>query len=78
MCNYNDTPLVAGKGFIVGPDYHQLVLEKLNRNITPEVKKCARITLITKKPFLEIENEKVATFVYPPGYCENKNAIRLI
>ena len=77
-CNYNDEALVSSKGLIVGPDYHQFVLESLNIKADFAIKECARITLITRKPFLAIESEKVATYVYPPNYCGNKNAIRLI
>ena len=77
-CNYNDEPLLSTKGLIVGPDYHEFVLEQLKIKVEPEIKQCARITLVTIKPFLSIENDKVATFVYPPGHCGNTNAIRLI
>ena len=63
---FNKTPLGCSKGLIVGPDYHNFMLKRLN--ITPEfqTKKCVRATLITRKAFLNQVEEKVATFVYPP------------
>ena len=70
MIKFNDTPVNASKGLIVGPDYHDFLLKNLG--IVPEtkVKKCIRATLITTKSFLGLENEKVATFVYPPDTFE--------
>lgn len=64
---FNDTPLQASKGLIVGPDYHDCVLKALNVVPETKVKKCIRATLITRKSFMGLEDQKVATFVYPPG-----------
>ena len=63
---YNNTPLKSSKGLIVGPDYTSYVLNRLEIEPQVEVKKCVRATLITRKCFLDLEDEKVATFVYPP------------
>jgi hypothetical protein len=51
---------------IIGPDYHRYVLRKLEIEPEVEVKKCVRATLMTRKCFLGLEDEKVATFVFPP------------
>lgn len=38
-CNYNDEALVSSKGLIVGPDYHQFVLDNLDIKLeSPSVK----------------------------------------
>lgn len=56
-CNYNDEAIISSKGLIVGPDYHQFVLDYLNIKLeSPVIKQCARITLLTRKPFLSVES----------------------
>lgn len=64
--HFNTTPLLASKGLIIGPDYHDFMLRKLGVEVQADVKKCVRATLITRSCFLGLEDEKVATFVYPP------------
>ena len=80
MCFFfNKTPLTASKGLIIGPDHHKRVLQSLNIEPKTIDKKCCRVILITKTSFEGLENEKVATFVYPPMTFGNQtNAIRLI
>lgn len=64
--HFNTTPVLASKGLIIGPDYHDFMLKKLGIEVQAEVKKCVRATLITRGAYLGLEHEKVATFVYPP------------
>ncbi len=75
---FNDSPLKATKGLIVGPDYHSFVFSQLGLTPVTVVKKCIRTILITREPFLNLEKDKVATFVYPPGSFNNTHAIRAI
>jgi len=48
---FNDTPVTATKGLIVGPDYHDFMLKVLGVKPELKIKKCVRATLITKKSF---------------------------
>ena len=64
--HFNDTPVTASKGLIVGPDYHDYTLRKMKFKPEVKVKKCVRATIITKKPFFE-NTQKVVTYVFPPG-----------
>lgn len=51
--HFNDTPVAASKGLIVGPDYHDYVLKMMNHTVEAKVKKCVRATVLTRKPFFE-------------------------
>ena len=52
MMVVDDTPVVAYKGLIVGPEYQQWTLESAGIEVTqPQViGRCLRMTLVTNQP----------------------------
>jgi len=75
--SFNNTPVTASKGIIVGTDYQKWALEQAGLPI-PAGKRltCARLTLITTRPMCA-DTDGIGTFIFPPGSVHNTHPIRI-
>eukprot|EP00347_Sterkiella_histriomuscorum_P015294 403357571 len=78
--SYNDTPIIARKGVIVGPEYQRYFNHNagLTSDSRPVQASIMRLALITTKPLMK-DQDQLATFVIPPHTknFHNANPIRV-